>query len=176
MLLNLLGHIRRAVACAASPFHAALVEVPRWGLAWWRFGYQRLATHFRLQRRIKGCCGCGRLTLPGEAFFSCALCEDYEACADCVAASTAAASTAAASAAAAIAAAAARPPITTGPTHAAGAGDASGDANEADGPRQEEAEQQGAASPGAPGQTLHRHDRLVRDVLVATARQWNVRC
>jgi len=144
MIRALLDRVQRAVSVVLS---LAVIELPRWWRAWWAFGHRRLATHFSLQRRIRGCCGCGRLTLPGEAFFACALCEDYETCTDCVAVAQAA---------------------TRAALHPAVRATAAQE-------RQRALDQQGGTNVDtSAGQALvvggttvlHRHNNLVRDVLV----------
>jgi hypothetical protein len=55
----------------------------RWLWMWHRLGHRRIRQHFKLQRQIRGCACCARLTLPEETFYACRTCEDFDVCTTC---------------------------------------------------------------------------------------------
>ena len=60
----------------------SLSDVRRWSRAYATFGPQQLLFHFRM-RGIRSCVACGRLILPGEKYYECGHCNDYNVCASC---------------------------------------------------------------------------------------------
>ncbi len=55
----------------------------RWVRALWSIGPRGLKYHFEKQRKIRGCCACSSIALPGETFHHCIVCEDFETCDYC---------------------------------------------------------------------------------------------